>query len=149
MSPRELRIIYWTATLAFGVPQALSALLCLLDLPAMVPGIAALGYPVYFLKMLATAKLLGIATIVSGRFPVLKEWAYAGFTFEVIAAIFSHWSVSGTASVAALPFAFLLVQLVSYWSWTRIDHRSGVHGQARRRDRVVVRVSRYATQGYD
>jgi hypothetical protein len=148
MSSRQLEITYWTATLAFGAPQAWSALRYLLDLPAMLPGVAALGYPLYFMKMLAAAKLLGIAAILYGRFPVLKEWAYAGFTFEVIAAILSLWNVGSPLYAAALPSALLAMQLLSYRSWTRIEHRSAVHAQGRRGGRVPVHTSPYATRGY-
>ena len=148
MSSRQLQITYWTATLAFGVPQTWSALRYLLDLSPMVPAVAALGYPLYFMKMLAAAKLLGIAAIVHGRFPVLKEWAYAGFTFEVIAAILSLWSVGGPPYAAVLPSALLAMQLVSYRSWTRLEHGPAVHARARRGERVVVHTSPYATRGY-
>jgi len=36
-----------------------------------------LGYPIYFMKILGTAKLVGVAAILYGRFSRLKEWAYA------------------------------------------------------------------------
>jgi hypothetical protein len=148
MRSKHLRTIYWTATLLFALPQACSALLCLIEAPVVVQIIASLGYPNYFVKLLAAAKLLGIAAILYGRFPVLKEWAYAGFTFEVLAAILSIWSMDGASYLWALPFAFLVLQLASYRSWTLIEARLAVRGPWRRRQRVTLPASASAMRGY-
>ncbi len=37
------------------------------------------GYPVYFLKIPGTWKLLGAVALLDPRFPLVKEWAYARF----------------------------------------------------------------------
>jgi hypothetical protein len=121
MPAKHTRILYWVATLAFVFPQAWSAIQYLTEAPRMVATISELGYPGYFMKGLAVAKILGLATILIGRFPVLKEWAYAGFTFEVLAAIVSHLASGDPVYIAAVPFAFLVVQLVSYFAWRRLE----------------------------
>ena len=90
----------------------------------MVATITALGYPVYFMKILAVAKLLGIAAIASGLSPTLKEWAYAGFTFDVCGAFASHLSVGDSLTIALVPAAFFLVQLASYAMWKRLRRES-------------------------
>lgn len=148
MSFKHLQSFYWGATLLFAVPQAFSALQYLLSESVMLQAIAALGYPIYFLKLLAVAKLLGVAAILYGRFPVLKEWAYAGFTFEAIAAIFSLANIGNTLQVVAMPCAFLVLQLMSYWSWTQIEGRGGARGKARRRVRTPLPASAAAMRGY-
>jgi len=38
-------------------------------------GISVLGYPIYLLKFLGTAKLLGGIAVLQERFRTLKEWA--------------------------------------------------------------------------
>jgi hypothetical protein len=48
-----------------------------------------LGYPSYFLSFIEVAKLLGAITILIPGIPRLKEWAYAGFAYDLIAAIYS------------------------------------------------------------
>ena len=121
MQPKTTRIIYWIATIAFALPQAWSAIQYLTESPPMVETITKLGYPIYFMKGLAAAKLLGLAVIFFGRLPVLKEWAYAGFTFEVLAAMVSHLASGDSALIAAVPFAFFVVQLVSYFSWRKLE----------------------------
>ncbi|MFE3056232.1 DoxX family protein [Nocardia sp. NPDC059239] len=49
-----------------------------------------LGYPTYFLTLIATWKLLGSAAILVPGFPRLKEWAYAGMFFNMTGAFISH-----------------------------------------------------------
>jgi hypothetical protein len=49
-----------------------------------------LGYPLYFLTILGVWKMLGVVTVLIPKFPLLKEWAYAGFFFAMSGAVFSH-----------------------------------------------------------
>jgi hypothetical protein len=55
----------------------------------------ALGYPLYLLPFLGVAKLLGVIALMFPGFPKLKEWAYAGFTFNLSGAIYSGIAASG------------------------------------------------------
>lgn len=117
----RLRLLYWLVTLLFLVPQTWSAFQYLMDAPAMSSTLSALGYPPYFQHILGVAKLLGLAAIVTGVSPTLKEWAYAGFTFDVCGALASHVSVGDPLLVTLVPAAFLIVQLASYALWHRLD----------------------------
>ena len=120
MRTKNLRILYWVVTLLFVLPQAWSAVQYLSKAPAMTETITALGYPIYFLKILGVAKLLGIAAILAGRLPTLKEWAYAGFTFDVLGAFLSHVLAGDSISIALIPLLFLVVQLGSYFLWRKL-----------------------------
>ena len=121
MTTRNARILYWTATLLFVVPLTWSAILYFIEAPKMVATMTHLGYPIYFLKILGTAKGLGVAAILYGRFPRLKEWAYAGFTFDLIGAIWSHLSSGDPVYIAAVPLGFLVLMVISYLSWRRLE----------------------------
>jgi uncharacterized membrane protein YphA (DoxX/SURF4 family) len=123
MSAKNLRAIYWVVTLLFVLPQAWSAVQYLSEAPAMTETITALGYPVYFMKILAVAKLLGIAAILFGRFPTLKEWAYAGFTFDVLGAFLSHVMSGDSLLIALVPLLFLAAQLGSYFLWRKLGRK--------------------------
>lgn len=123
MSEKSLKITYWIATSVFVVGLSWSAVQYLIEAPKMVATITGLGYPVYFMKALGVAKLLGVAAIVIGRFETLKEWAYAGFTFNLIAASVSHLASGDPAWKATVPLAFLVVLMVSYAAWKRL-HRA-------------------------
>ena len=60
--------------------------------PPGVYGITHLGYPIYFLTMLSIWKILGVVAVLIPKFPLLKEWAYAGFFFVMSRAVSSHIS---------------------------------------------------------
>ena len=119
-SHNQLRILYWALTLLFVVPQTWAAVQYIIEAPRMTETIVALGYPVYFMKILAVFKIAGVLAIVTGVFPTLKEWAYAGFTFDVIGAFLSHVSAGDSWLVAAVPLAVMAIQLGSYFVWKQM-----------------------------
>lgn len=123
LSQSKLRLIYGLVTPLFLLLQGWAAAQYLMEAPRMTATITDLGYPVYFMKMLGVAKVLGIVAIATGLSRRLKEWAYAGFTFDVCAAIVSHLSVGDSLLVALVPAAFLAAQLVSYFSWKQLRQR--------------------------
>jgi hypothetical protein len=123
LSQRKLRLIYWLSTPIFLVLQGWAASQYLLEAPRMTATITGLGYPIYFMHMLGVAKLLGIAAIASGVSRPLKEWAYAGFTFDVCAAFVSHLSIGDSPLVALVPAAFFVLQLSSYLAWKQLDQK--------------------------
>ncbi|HTU63397.1 MAG TPA: DoxX family protein [Polyangiales bacterium] len=120
MGHKTLRIVYWVATLLFVVPQVWSAFQMLTQAPRMAATLHHLGYPTYFMVSLGVVKLLGAAVILLGLWPDLKEWAYAGYTFDTVGAFVSHVSAGDSLGTALVPLLFLAVQLVSYVSWRRL-----------------------------
>lgn len=120
---KRLRAVYAVTTVLFLALQSWSIWQYLTEAPRMTDTITELGYPVYFMKILAIAKLLGVLAIASGLSPTLKEWAYAGFTFDVCGAFASHVSAGDAPFVALVPLAFLVVQLASYYCWKQLALR--------------------------
>ncbi len=72
-----------------------------------------LGYPSYIMYPLAIAKILGMVAIWSGKSKFLKEWAYAGFFFDVILAFFAHIAVNDGEWAPSLIGIILVVVAVS------------------------------------
>jgi hypothetical protein len=97
----------------FAAIMTLSGVLYLIGPKLLITGLLGLGYPLYFLKMLGVAKLLGVIGILQSRWPTLQQWAYAGFTFDLVAAVISH-TATGTASHALPPLILLAVLAASY-----------------------------------
>ena len=126
---KQLRLLYWIVTPLFLLGQGWAATQYLTEAPRMTDTIVALGYPIYFMKILGVAKLLGIAAIVTALSPTLKEWAYAGFMFDVIGAFASHLSAGDSVLIALVPVAFFALQMASYVIWKQLAQRSA----ARRR----------------
>ena len=111
---RALRIVAWAATGLFAAMMTLSGALLLLGVRAVTVSMVQLGYPPYFLKLLGLAKLLGVVGILAPQRPTLREWAYAGFTFDLLAALVSHLAVHDGIADTVGVLAFLLVLAVSY-----------------------------------
>ena len=86
--------------------------------PESVQGMAHLGYPVYFGTMLTVFKVLGAVTLAIPRIPSkVKEWAYAGFVFDFIAAFVSIYVTDGINMFLIFPILTTAVLLTSYFTW--------------------------------
>jgi len=107
-------VIFWVSTtLIFLFEGVMPALTSQSEMAKQ--GIAHLGYPAYFGVMLAVFKVLGALVLIIPKVPAtLKEWAYAGFTFDFIAASVSHAAVDGIKFDAFFPMIVLAVLMVSY-----------------------------------
>ena len=82
-----------------------------------------LGYPEYLMPMLVVFKILGCITLLAQKLKNnrIKEWAYAGFTFDFILASYSHYSVDGLTFDTFFPLIVMLVLAVSYISYHKIN----------------------------
>jgi len=110
-------MLHRSATALLVAPMSFFGIMLLLGKGPIFATVLHLGYEPYFARMLGTAKLLGVAAIVCGRFPRLKEHAYTGFAFDFIAAVVSHWAVGDSWLFILLPLPALTVLAVSYASW--------------------------------
>ncbi|MBO9731404.1 MAG: DoxX family protein [Chitinophaga sp.] len=119
------KIIYWIATLWLSLGMGSSAIVQLLGLKAENDFITHLGYPLYFLKILGTWKLLGIITILLPKFPLLKEWAYAGFFFVTSGALASH-VISHDAFKDMFPSILLVLLTVTSWYFRPADRKLSI-----------------------
>jgi len=118
-------IIYWIATLWLALGMVSTGLVQLFRGEAGQGGAAMithLGYPVYLLTILGVWKLLGVAAVLIPKYPLLKEWAYAGFFFVMSGAICSHIA-SGDAVSELFPSLLLLILTVISWYWRPPERR--------------------------
>jgi hypothetical protein len=95
---KNAKTVYWIVTSLMAAFMLLGAIPDVLRLPQAVSIFGHLGYPVYLLLFLGTAKTLGIIAVLVPAFQRLKEWAYAGLVFDVIGALYSHLSVGDSPS---------------------------------------------------
>ena len=106
------KILYWTTTSLVSAGFLLSSMMYLTRNPELMATFSKAGYPVYFVMLLGVAKLFGSLALINPWWDKLKEWAYAGFTFTLTGAIWTHIS-TGTSVVA--PLIFLVLILTSYY----------------------------------
>lgn len=110
---------YWILTSLLAAIMLLASVPDVLRTPLAVGVFMHLGYPPYLLPFIGVAKLLGVLALVVPELPRLKEWAYAGLTFDLVGALYSHLSV-GDPPDAWLPAAIgLLLALGSYALYRR------------------------------
>lgn len=87
---KKTRIIYWIFTILLALLMLVGAIPGMMDTADSVALIVNhLHYPHYFLMLIGIAKVLGVIAILVPGFPRLKEWAYAGFTFDLAGAVYS------------------------------------------------------------
>ena len=111
---KKNNIIYWVTTgiifLFEGVMPAIFS-----QSEEGKAGVSHLGYPAYFGLMLTVFKVLGALALIIPQVPKrIKEWAYAGFAFDFIAASWSHAAVDGIGGEAVFPLIVLAILGVSY-----------------------------------
>jgi hypothetical protein len=110
---RGRKLLYWASTSLAGLALAAIGGSDLLRLPAVIDGLAHLGFPVYFATILGSWKLLGVAAILVPGLPRLKEWAYAGFFFTLTGAALSHAIAGDPIAKLAVPLMVLALVLAS------------------------------------
>lgn len=118
---KSQKIIYWIATVILSFGLLVSGIQQLLYLeiegalaPPFVWGIQQLGYPVYLLTILGIWKALGALAILMPKYPLIKEWAYAGIFYLFTGALFSHIA-SGHGWTELIPAATLLIATAFSW----------------------------------
>ncbi|MEL6899158.1 MAG: DoxX family protein [Planctomycetota bacterium] len=79
-------IFYKTLTALFCLAMGAAGVFNLIRFEGQQQSITGLGYPVYLMSILGVAKILGVIALFIPRMPLLKEWAYAGFTFDLLGA---------------------------------------------------------------
>ncbi|MEP6596311.1 MAG: DoxX family protein [Ginsengibacter sp.] len=96
---KRTKIIYWIFTGLLAALMLISSIPDIIVTPEAVAIVSThLGYPVYFIPFIGVAKLLGVVAILIPGFPRIKEWAYAGFIFDLTGAIYSSIAVGDPVS---------------------------------------------------
>ncbi len=108
-------VLYWTVTVLFSALMIFSAIPGIMRSPDAVAMFEThLGYPSYFTVYLSVAKLVGALVLLVPRFPRVKEWAFAGFAFDLVSAMYSFASVGDPVASWAPLFIGLALLGVTY-----------------------------------
>ena len=121
MKQKTIKIIYWIVTILFAALMLMSGVLELIGTKEGNELIIALGYPLYLNYILGIAKVLGAIALLVPMFNSIKEWAYAGFSFDLIGASLSFAFAGGFGPMDIIsPLIILAVMFVSYFSWKKL-----------------------------
>jgi len=114
MSKRN-KIIYWIATVWLSLGMTSTGIVQIIHQYDEAEMFRHLGYPDYFATILGVWKLLGVVAVLAPRFPLVKEWAYAGFFFTMTGAIISHVAVGDSAKEFIGPTLLIVLTIVSWY----------------------------------
>lgn len=124
----NLRKTYWASTWLIAIAMVGAGIQELRHAPELLEPLRRLGYPEYLLTILGTAKLVGAPLLLWKGLPRLKEWVYAGYSFDFGGAIVSH-AVVGDTLLQTLPaLVCAAVLTVSYLCHRALGSRSGARG---------------------
>ena len=93
MSTRTKPVAYWITTVLVAFAMFSGGIGELTRQPGNLEVVTILGYPTYFLTIIGLWKVAGAIALLVPRFPLLKEWAYAGIFFNMTGAAASHLAV--------------------------------------------------------
>ncbi|MDP4582032.1 MAG: DoxX family protein [Saprospiraceae bacterium] len=109
------KIIYWVATIWLSLGMVSTGIVQLIQMEEEVQKMNTLGYPSYFLTIIGVWKILGVIAVLVSKFPLVKEWAYAGFFFLMSGAIFTHIAAADEAVEYFGPGLLLVLTIVSWY----------------------------------
>ncbi len=107
-------IAYWITTILGPSSFVIGGYLHLTGDPQVMTTLAHLGYPPYFAVIMGAWKLLGAVAITVPGIPRVKEWAYAGFFFDLSGAAATRVFVGDSPADIAAPLVFLALVAASW-----------------------------------
>ncbi|MVU78025.1 DoxX family protein [Nocardia sp. ET3-3] len=120
---RAVVYLYWTTTILVVAELAVGGWWDVTRISLARDVTVQLGYPTYFLVILGTWKLLGALALVVPRFPLVKEWAYAGAFFVYTGAIASHLTTGYARHEVPILTVMALLTAIS-WATRPADRRT-------------------------
>ncbi len=113
---KKINIFYWICTILVAAMMAFSGIQTVIHNPEGTKIVVQhLGYPEYFNSYLGALKIIGAVLLLIPGFPRLKEWIYAGFTFDMVSAVYSFISVGDPVSSWAIILIFIALLAGSYF----------------------------------
>jgi hypothetical protein len=106
---------YWICTGLLVLWLIPNGVLDLMRIPGVIAGLRHLGYPPYLALILGVWKLLAVAALLYPRTRFLREWAYAGITFDMFDAFVSHMAIHDPVPIALAPLVVLAFAAGSYF----------------------------------
>jgi len=122
MTTKTTNILYWVFTIIFAGLMIFSSVGGIGPTQEVIDMFhTGLGYPIYFIQFISWAKIIGAITIlIPGLNKTIKEWAYAGLFFDLLAATYSGVAASPKFDPAILGMLMWIVPgILSYFFWKR------------------------------
>jgi len=121
MQPKTINILYWVFTIIFAGLMIFSSYGSIIGDPKAKELIHdQLGYPEYFIPFTGYMKILGSLVILIPGLKTIKEWAYAGLFFDLLAVIYSGIALAGKVDpLMSFMLVWIVPGILSYYFWKR------------------------------
>ena len=111
---KTMKLIFWISTAVFSLLMIMSAGMYFAMNEEAVKTFTSLGFPTYIIYPLAIAKILGVVAILTRKSELLKEWAYAGFFFDIVIALSAHLiAKDGEFAIAIVALVLVLTSYIT------------------------------------
>ena len=119
---KATKVIYWISTGAVIFVMLFTAVQTFSHIEHMTDFARQIQFPAYMFVMLSVAKVLGIIALLIPGYPQIKEWVYAGFTFDLVGAIvlFAGSSLAFPVGLWTPMVVALVMLAISYITYHKI-----------------------------
>lgn len=117
---KAIKITYWACTVLIIALMLFSAFGTFNTNAQSAAMLKHLQLPLYILQFLAICKILGAVALLIPGYPRIKEWAYAGFFFDLLGATWCFIAVGDPVSAWAPMFIFIAVLAGSYIAYHKM-----------------------------
>lgn len=126
MKPKTLKTTCWVVTILFALLMLADGVAGISQQKDGQDAFRQLGYPMYLMTIIGTAKILGAIALLQTKSDKLKEWAFAGFTFNFLGASASWAFVGSQVFNVVFPLIMLAILLLAYSLWKKVEHLKNV-----------------------
>ncbi len=116
---KTLLTLYWAVTIIFALFLLMAGTVEAMRNPEGQEIMRHLGYPVHIMTIIGVGKVLAGVALLQPWFRTVKEWAYAGVTFNLLGACAARASAGDSTILILSPLIFLAVMLLSYYLWKK------------------------------
>ncbi|HEX9980375.1 MAG TPA: DoxX family protein [Flavobacterium sp.] len=117
---KSAKITYYVLLVLFSLMMVMDGIAGIMQVEGGKEAFSQLNYPYYLMTIIGTAKLLGGLALLQPKFKMLKEWAFAGFTFNFLGAAASWAFSNGPIAFIIMPLVMLGVMLLIYFLWKKL-----------------------------
>lgn len=121
MNNKTIKIWFWIVTVIFCLANLFAGITEVMKVQSNIDLMIMLGYPIYFLTILGTGKIIGSLVLIQTRYSTIREWAYAGFTIDYIAAAWSNSIMGGGVMGVLVPLIFLTILFINRFLWKKYE----------------------------
>ena len=106
--------LYWTLLILLAIFFAMSGFMEITKNPSTYPKTLLMGYPPYFILTLGIAEIVGVIALLIPNLKRVKEWVFAGFTFDVIFAFVSARHIDSNVDCIKSTVVFCIIMLTYF-----------------------------------